>query len=102
MSTFEDRCLSDPQGVIKDLVAQTSRQAEAIHKLNKTLERLSLLEAELRSWASLTGQDLCWHHPEILQKLCKISDIKCEKGKCLPSKESFALGCQTYMEGLYK
>ena len=31
--TFEERCQSDPQGVIKDLVAQTTRQAKSIHDL---------------------------------------------------------------------
>lgn len=47
MSVFKERCLSDPQGVIKDLHRQTSRQAAEIHergnKIKELEERLSLV-----------------------------------------------------------
>ncbi len=39
--TFEERCQTDPQGVIKDLVKQTSKQAAAIHELNVAIEKLN-------------------------------------------------------------
>ena len=38
--SFEERCQTDPQGLIKDLVAQTTRQAKAIHDINEKLEKL--------------------------------------------------------------
>lgn len=55
MRTFEDRCQSDPQGVIVDLIKQTKRQAKTIYtkseqikefekenkKLKKKLDKLS-------------------------------------------------------------
>lgn len=37
---FEDRCAADPQGVIKDLISQTTKQAKAIHIYNREIERL--------------------------------------------------------------
>lgn len=37
MDAFQSRCESDPQGVIKDLVGQTSRQAAAIHNISLNL-----------------------------------------------------------------
>jgi hypothetical protein len=40
---FEDRCASNPQGVIKDLVAQTVRQATTINVLTLETERLKVL-----------------------------------------------------------
>lgn len=40
MSTFENRRVSDPQGVIDDLLAQTARQAKCIHDLNTQIEKL--------------------------------------------------------------
>ena len=38
--TFEKRREADPQGVIDDLIAQTSRQAKAINDLSKELDLL--------------------------------------------------------------
>ncbi|RDJ35421.1 MAG: hypothetical protein DWQ19_11435 [Crenarchaeota archaeon] len=38
---FEERCQNNPQGVIDDLVKQTTRQAKAIHDQNKEIERLN-------------------------------------------------------------
>jgi hypothetical protein len=38
---WENRCANDPQGVIKDLVAQTTRQAKAINELTLEKERLT-------------------------------------------------------------
>jgi len=38
--SFEERCEIDPQGLIKDLVAQTTRQAKAIHDVNLKLKKL--------------------------------------------------------------
>lgn len=43
-TAFEERCKTNPEGVIKDLVAQTMRQAKLIHDLN---EKLTKLEKEL-------------------------------------------------------
>lgn len=39
-SIFEERCQSDPQGVIKDLLAQTTRQAKTIHELGNRVKEL--------------------------------------------------------------
>lgn len=44
--TFEERCQDDPQGVIVDLVAQTTRQAVAI--FGQT-EQIAKLETELKA-----------------------------------------------------
>ena len=43
-TAFEERCKTNPEGVIKDLVAQTMRQAKLIHDLN---EKLAKLEKEV-------------------------------------------------------
>lgn len=40
INPFDERRLSDPQGVIDDLLKQTSRQAGAIHKLTTENEKL--------------------------------------------------------------
>jgi len=40
---FETRCQEDPQGVIRDLVKQQTRQGVKIHEL---LERVKELESE--------------------------------------------------------
>ena len=37
---FERRCQDDPHGVIRDLVAQTTKQANAIRQLNAQVARL--------------------------------------------------------------
>lgn len=37
---FEERCRTDPQGVIKDLIAQTARQGKLIRELNQKIEEL--------------------------------------------------------------
>lgn len=37
---FKDRCKDDPQGVIKELLEQSSRQAATIHKRGLRIEEL--------------------------------------------------------------
>ena len=37
---FAERCKTDPQGVIKDLLGQTTRQGKDIHDLNETVKEL--------------------------------------------------------------
>jgi hypothetical protein len=39
-SPFQSRCKSDPQGVIKDLLACQTRQAKTIHKRGLQIEEL--------------------------------------------------------------
>ncbi|MCK9458285.1 MAG: hypothetical protein M0R80_01390 [Proteobacteria bacterium] len=41
MITFEERCQTDPQGVIQDLVKQTTRQGLEIHGLNELITKLA-------------------------------------------------------------
>ena len=43
---FDERRQKDPQGLIDDLVAQTTRQAREIHRLNQLVESLQKKEAE--------------------------------------------------------
>ena len=43
---FNIRRISDPQGVIDDLVGQTTRQAVGIRTLEKEIERLKTLLAD--------------------------------------------------------
>ena len=45
MDVFQVRCQNDPQGVIKDLIAQTARQSAEIHRLNQIV--LTVDEAKL-------------------------------------------------------
>lgn len=45
---FEVRRHADPQGVIEDLVAQTTRQAKAIHDLHAALHDLNAALAEAK------------------------------------------------------
>lgn len=40
MNAFDQRRQSDPQGLIDDLLAQTSRQGATIHRLTKTVAEL--------------------------------------------------------------
>ena len=40
MTTFDERRQAAPQSVIDDLIAQTTRQAKAIHELTKQNEEL--------------------------------------------------------------
>jgi len=37
---FAERIQANPQGVIEDLVAQTTRQGKAIHDLNKEIDKI--------------------------------------------------------------
>ena len=37
---FAERCKTDSEGVVKDLVAQTMRQARSIHELTEKLAKL--------------------------------------------------------------
>lgn len=39
---FKARCETDPQGVIKDLLGQSSRQAKEIHTRGKTIETFDI------------------------------------------------------------
>lgn len=50
---FAERCLSDPQGVIRDLVAQTVRQGKTIYELNQEIARL-----RARTGPSLLANDV--------------------------------------------
>lgn len=43
---FDVRRMSDPQGLIDDLVGQTSRQCKAIGDLMKEIDRLKILLTE--------------------------------------------------------
>jgi len=45
-TTFEERCQANPQGVIVDLVTQTTRQAKGIAELNIEIVRLKVLLTE--------------------------------------------------------
>lgn len=58
-------------------------------------------EELLSAWANLKGHDRCWHHPEILKKLCEIWDITVSNDPCLPTREEFEKGCQKYQNELY-
>lgn len=40
---FENRCKNDPQGVIKDLLGQTSRQGAEIYRLSMITESVLLV-----------------------------------------------------------
>ena len=39
-TAFEERCQNDPQGVINDLVKQTTKQAKVIDQLTKENQEL--------------------------------------------------------------
>lgn len=45
---FDERRQSDPQGVIDDLVRQTTAQARSIHDLTAKLEKLAAENDQLR------------------------------------------------------
>jgi hypothetical protein len=51
---FAERCKTDPEGVVKDLVAQTMRQARSIHELN---EKLGKLEKEYEKLKKLIPEE---------------------------------------------
>ena len=46
---FDERRENDPQGLIDDLLAQTTRQAREIHRLNKLVESLQQEKGEPES-----------------------------------------------------
>ena len=58
------------------------------------------VRSELIVWAALSGQDRCWHHPEILERLCAIMGIAVEPTR-LPPRCEFEAGCRKYTSELY-
>lgn len=72
--SFEERRLSDPQGLIDDLVGQTTRQAVAISEKNTEIDRLRAVQAEalvaLEAWsqweADVILDSRCWPGMEAL------------------------------------
>ncbi len=62
---------------------------------------LEEVRAVLQDWASNTGHDKCWHHPEILKRLCQIVGVSVDNDPCLPPREEFQQGCKAYEASLY-
>ena len=65
---FDIRRINDPQGVIDDLIAQTTRQAQSIRSLNLEIEELKkTIEKQNKKEKKLIG-DLSDITPEKLEK----------------------------------
>lgn len=64
-NVFDKRCETDPQGVIKDLLEQTTRQAVAIHELTN---KNTILDVDLSLlWKKVEEQV----SPEVLSEIQK-------------------------------
>lgn len=67
----------------------------------------SVLEAAriiLREWSALSGQELCWYHPDYLRRLCVVLSVPPPDGPPdgpKPSRAEFEAGCRAYTEKLY-
>lgn len=55
----------------------------------------------LKQWADLKGHNKCFHHPEILTKLCVLTNISIQNNPELPSEEEFKQGCEAYRKEIY-
>lgn len=88
-NVFDLRCQNDPQGVIKDLVGQTSRQGGEIFRLNQLVEGiLTTAEANhlikiVKSQPVEVSRDFAREDLEeaILKKLEKIATAAAPKPK---------------------
>lgn len=63
--------------------------------------QLHQVKTILSDWAHNKGHDKCWHHPEILKRLCHIIGISTDIDPELPPREEFQQGCKSYEEQLY-
>lgn len=70
------------------------------HHLDDIVEEHRSVHSELVAWAALSGHDRCWHHPEILERLCAIMDVAVEPTP-LPPRCEFEDGCRKYADELY-
>lgn len=84
---FEQRCQNNPQGVIKDLIAQTSRQGGEIHKLMELTDAVLLPKEAthlinlLKSQPASVSRDFAVEDLEEqilkrLEKIVKVSKVK--------------------------
>lgn len=55
----------------------------------------------LIKWANLSGQDKCWHHEDILTKLCEVFEIPILEKPVLPPRCEFEKGCKDYQDKIY-
>ena len=71
VNPFDERCFKNPQGVIKDLLGQTLRQAKDIHKKNKEIGKLT---EELAKFAEI--KNLLEEKDEVELKITKVTKKK--------------------------
>ena len=66
----------------------------------KAIQRLGMVMSIIKDWASLSGHDRCWHHPEILHEIAAVLGIKVEPTP-LPPRAEFEAGCTKYADVLF-
>jgi hypothetical protein len=70
-------------------------------------EQIAQARLILQQWADLKGQDLCFHHPEILRRLCATLGVEPPITRdggpdpSLPPRAKFEAGCREYQDQLY-
>jgi hypothetical protein len=58
-------------------------------------------KAVLQEWADKQGHERCHWHPDILQRLANLFEIKPTVEPKLPPREEFESGCRRYQEEQY-
>ncbi len=65
---------------------------------DQLIEEVKKLRAAIREHRDSTGQDLCWHHPNLWSLLPEKSDVKIS----VPEWSEFMRGCIQYRQSLEK
>jgi hypothetical protein len=91
--TFEERCIHDPQGVIRDLVSQTTKQAKALHTIKEECKQQCI--KLLREIDGLVGQqamqDDSWMAPvEEVKQAMGITDTELNKVRAKEIEQAVA------------
>ncbi|MBI4174167.1 MAG: hypothetical protein HY517_00855 [Candidatus Aenigmarchaeota archaeon] len=56
----------------------------------------------VQEFADMQGHDRCWWHPDLLNRLAEIFEIKSLKDLELPPLEEFKRGCEQYQREQYE
>ena len=64
-------------------------------------EKLELVKQILQEAIEKEGQERCWYHPDLFQRLIDLLEIKNTKPMSLPPRKEFERGCKKYQEEQY-
>lgn len=64
-------------------------------------EKCQKVEEILKEWVGKQGQDRCWYHQDLFEKLVGLFDIDTTADPKLPSRKEFEGGCRRYQDEQY-